>query len=101
MGVQLRSNAARGSSPPLLALLFVVKDIFSKCVNASLSTLAKLAVRLVTPVGSSTAWSMAFSQMGTCHQIRLLEMILSQPSSLKLGVVSMFQEPSSLILSRL
>merc|ERR1711990_1174624 len=71
------------------------------CVSASLSTSARPVVRLVTPVGSSTALSTASSQMDTCPRTRPSGMTPSRPSSLRLALESTSQEQSSLILSPL
>merc|ERR1712203_1178090 len=62
------------------------------CVSASPSTSARLVARLVTPVGSSTALSMASSQMDTCPRTRPSGMIPSRPSSPKLALESTSQE---------
>ena len=72
---------------------FVCKTaIFPPCsVSVSLSTLGKLASRLATPAGSSTAWSTAFSQTARCPLTRPSAEATtpSIPSSARLELESM------------
>merc|ERR1711874_24965 len=63
----------------------------SSCVNVSLSTLARLAAKLETPAGSSTALNMASSPMVICHQTRPSGMTASRLSFLKPEVENMCQ----------
>merc|ERR1712018_314149 len=71
------------------------------CVSASPSTSARPVARLETPVGSSTALSMASSPMVTCPPTRPSGMTPSRPSSPRLALASMSQEQSSSIWSQL
>merc|ERR1712117_5536 len=73
----------------------------SSCVSVFPSTLARLAVKLETPAGSSIAWNMASSLMVTCHLTRLLGTTASKHSSQKLVLESMFLELFLLTWSQL
>merc|ERR1711915_447335 len=75
----------------------------SICVNVSQSTLDKPVSRSVTPAGNCTALSMESSLMVKCQVTKPLEveMIPSTPSSVRLELENMFQEPFSSILNQL
>merc|ERR1712127_459968 len=80
---------------------FFQKTTF-KCEKLFLSTSVRPVSRLVTPAGSSSALSTESSQMVKCHQTNpsVVVIMLSTPSSPRLVLVSMSQEPSSLILNQ-
>merc|ERR1712093_563332 len=66
------------------------------------STSVKLVSRSVTPAGSSSVLSTVFSQMVRCHPTNPLVVVTmpSTPSSPRLVLESMSQEPSSSISSQ-
>lgn len=72
-------------------------------VNVSLSMLARLVSRLVTPAGSCTALSTASSPMVRCPPIRLsvVAMTHSTPSSARPAPASMCPVPCLLTWSQL
>ena len=74
--------------------IFFIRNLtFFFSVNVSQFISVKPDAKLVMPVGNSTAWSMASSQMGKCHLIKqlALETIHSTLSSQKLEQENMYQ----------
>ena len=105
---QSNIDAVGGSSFPLLAnttfyngknsrnklhstfihpLMIKYYDLLNFSVSVSQFILGRQVARLVTPVGSSTVWSMVSSLMVICHQIKHLEMTVSQHFSPRLAQV--------------